>query len=128
MRIAVTGGSGSVGKHVLRMAVAQGHTVRNIDRVAPPAGSVPDSVDFVNAELSDYQAFYDAINGTKKRIVVRQFCLHILDALWHTPGRRRHPIDVAHGMPLRYRHAEHMLTDAPTPTSYRNTHFYPFSK
>ena len=85
MRIAVTGGSGSVGKHVLRMAVAQGHTVRNIDRVAPTAGSVPDSVDFVSAELSDYQAFYDAINGYE-----------VLIHLAAIPAPRGHPDHVVH--------------------------------
>jgi nucleoside-diphosphate-sugar epimerase len=63
MRIAVTGGSGSVGRHVLTKAVALGHTVRNIDRVAPPAGSVPESVEYLNAELTDYDAFHDAIAG-----------------------------------------------------------------
>lgn len=63
MKIAVTGGSGSVGKHVLRMAVERGYHVRNIDRVAPPEGSVPASVEYINAELTDYQSFYDAING-----------------------------------------------------------------
>lgn len=63
MRIAITGGSGTVGKHVIAQAVAQGHSVRNIDRVAPPAGSVPDGVEYLNAELSDYQSFHDAIDG-----------------------------------------------------------------
>ncbi len=63
MRIAVTGGSGSVGRHVLTMATAMGHEVRNIDRVAPPAGSVPDQVEYMNAELTDYQSFHDAIAG-----------------------------------------------------------------
>ncbi|MFM7679998.1 MAG: NAD(P)H-binding protein, partial [Roseiflexaceae bacterium] len=63
MRIAITGGSGGVGRHVVVLAVAQGHTVRNIDRVPPPEGVIPDGVEYVNAELSDYQSFYDAING-----------------------------------------------------------------
>jgi nucleoside-diphosphate-sugar epimerase len=63
MRIAVTGGSGSVGKHVIAKAVAMGHSVRNIDRVQAPEGSIPAGVEYVNAELSDYQSFHDAIDG-----------------------------------------------------------------
>ena len=35
MKIAVTGGIGSVGKAVVDMALAQGHSVVCIDRVAP---------------------------------------------------------------------------------------------
>ncbi|MFM2309560.1 MAG: hypothetical protein RLY87_1682 [Chloroflexota bacterium] len=63
MRIAVTGGSGSVGKHVITKAVGLGHTVRNIDRVPAPEGSIPAGVEYMNAELSDYQSFHDAIDG-----------------------------------------------------------------
>ena len=36
MRIAVTGGSGRIGRAIVSLAVAQGHQVVSIDRVAPP--------------------------------------------------------------------------------------------
>ncbi|MEY2847297.1 MAG: hypothetical protein RL076_2843 [Chloroflexota bacterium] len=85
MRIAITGGSGNVGRHVITKAVAQGHTVRNIDRVPPPEGVIPDGVEFVNAELSDYQSFYDAING-----------FDVLIHLAAIPAPRHHPDHVVH--------------------------------
>jgi nucleoside-diphosphate-sugar epimerase len=85
MRIAITGGSGTVGKHVIAQAVAQGHTVRNIDRVAPPAGSIPDGVEYVNAELSDYQSFADAIAG-----------YDMLIHLAAIPAPGKHPDHVVH--------------------------------
>jgi nucleoside-diphosphate-sugar epimerase len=64
MRIAVTGGSGRIGRAVVNLAVAQGHRVVSIDRVAPPAEqTASDAVEFVEAELIDYPSFERAIEG-----------------------------------------------------------------
>ena len=85
MRIAVTGGSGSVGKHVIAKAVAMGHSVRNIDRVPAPEGSIPEGVEYVNAELSEYQSFHDAIDG-----------FDVLIHLAAIPAPRGYPEHVVH--------------------------------
>ncbi len=62
MKIAVTGGSGSVGRTVVEMALAEGHSVVNIDRVPPP-NALPPNAAFVQAELTDYAAFAQAVRG-----------------------------------------------------------------
>jgi nucleoside-diphosphate-sugar epimerase len=64
MRIAVTGGSGRIGRAVVELAVAQGHRVVRIDRVAPPVEQAANTaVEFVEAELIDYTSFEKAIEG-----------------------------------------------------------------
>jgi UDP-glucose 4-epimerase len=64
MRIAVTGGSGRIGRAIVDLAVAQGHQVVSIDRVAAPAEQATNgAVEFVQAELVDYQSFETAIQG-----------------------------------------------------------------
>lgn len=63
MHIAVTGGCGQIGSVVVALAAAQGHTVVNIDsRPAPVEPSQP-GVTAVQAELTDYDAFVNAIAG-----------------------------------------------------------------
>ncbi len=62
MKIAITGGSGSVGRTTVALALAQGHRVVNIDRVPPPNGRAG-GADFVQAELTDYAAFEQALRG-----------------------------------------------------------------
>jgi nucleoside-diphosphate-sugar epimerase len=64
MRIAVTGGSGRIGRAIVSLAVAQDHRVVSIDRVAPPAEQAAnDAVEFVEADLTDYASFEQAITG-----------------------------------------------------------------
>lgn len=63
MKIAITGGSGGIGRALIEMALAQGHTVVNVDRVAPPAESAASGVPFIQAEMSDYEALEKAFRG-----------------------------------------------------------------
>jgi UDP-glucose 4-epimerase len=62
MKIALTGGSGSIGRTILAQAVAQGHSVVSIDR-APPKEPLPDGVPFVEADIGDYDALVGAFTG-----------------------------------------------------------------
>ncbi len=63
MKIAITGGSGGVGRAVTTLALAQGHSVVNIDRVQPKVGSVDPSLSFLQLELSNYDALLEAVKG-----------------------------------------------------------------
>ncbi len=63
MKIAITGGSGGVGRAIIAMALAQGHSLINIDRAPPPEGSVDPSVLFVEADIGDYDALREAFSG-----------------------------------------------------------------
>jgi UDP-glucose 4-epimerase len=64
MRIAVTGGSGRIGRAVVNLAGSEGHQVVRIDRVAAPAEQTTgDGVEFVEADLVDYPSFEQAIAG-----------------------------------------------------------------
>ncbi|MFD1715334.1 NAD-dependent epimerase/dehydratase family protein [Amnibacterium flavum] len=58
MRIALTGGSGKLGRHVLKYLRDAGHSVTNLDRV----GSRGE--DFIPVDLSDYGQVVDALMGT----------------------------------------------------------------
>lgn len=63
MKIAITGSSGSVGKAIVEMALQQGHDVVCIDRVIPADAKEDPHASYVQAELSDYEAFVNAIQG-----------------------------------------------------------------
>jgi nucleoside-diphosphate-sugar epimerase len=64
MRIAVTGGSGRIGRAVVELALADGHSVMSIDRVEPPAELAQRSgVTFVRSELTRYSEFEEALRG-----------------------------------------------------------------
>jgi nucleoside-diphosphate-sugar epimerase len=64
VRIAVTGGSGKVGRAVVRDLLEHGHAVLNIDRVAPdPARSAP--APFLAADLTDYGEALEAVSGAE---------------------------------------------------------------
>jgi nucleoside-diphosphate-sugar epimerase len=64
VKIAVTGGSGKVGRAVVRDLLEHGHAVLNIDRVAPdPARSAP--APFLAADLTDYGEALEAVSGAE---------------------------------------------------------------
>ena len=83
MRIALTGGSGGVGRAITTEALRQGHTLVSIDRVAPAEDQA--NVSFVLAEMSEYDKLVEALAGC--------------DALIHMaaiPSPGRHPDHVVH--------------------------------
>lgn len=78
MHIAVTGGSGKLGRVVVADLVAHGHTVVNLDREPPPPG--PDGRPagrFVMIDLADHGQVLDALLG------VDEHHRHGLDAVVH---------------------------------------------
>ncbi len=83
MNIAITGGNGRIGKATVEMAVAQGHTVVNIDRI--PAETTTAGVTNVQLEVTDYDALVAAIAGCDSLI-------HL--AAIAAPGR--HPDHIVH--------------------------------
>src|SRR3712207_3777511 len=58
MRIAITGGS-----CVIELALSQGHSVVSIDCVPPAQDAAQPGVTFVQAEITDYRAFEQALHG-----------------------------------------------------------------
>ena len=64
MRIAITGSTGRVGSAIVDMALADGHSLVCIDRVAPAEEvEQPPNATFVEAEISDYDALVSAMRG-----------------------------------------------------------------
>ena len=63
MRIAITGSSGRVGSAIVEMALADGHSLVCLDRVAPAKGAERPNVSFVLADVADYDAFEKAMRG-----------------------------------------------------------------
>ncbi|GAC1356247.1 MAG: NAD(P)-dependent oxidoreductase [Herpetosiphon sp.] len=86
MRIAITGGSGRVGRATTATALDGGHSVVSIDQVPPPADTPVDPrVTFIQADLTDYGAVQRALAGC--------------DALIHLaaiPSPGRHPDHETH--------------------------------
>lgn len=68
MQIAITGGGGRVGRAVIELALRQGHSVRSIDRVPPPDDAPQSGVTWIEAELTDYAAFEQALRGCEALI------------------------------------------------------------
>jgi nucleoside-diphosphate-sugar epimerase len=63
MRIAITGGSGRVGRGVVELALSEGHEVVNIDR-APAAETIHHpATTFVQADLTRYDEVERALRG-----------------------------------------------------------------
>ena len=85
MKIAITGGSGGVGRAVTTLALAQGHSVVSIDRVQPNTVMPDRTLSFCQLELSDYAALVVALHGC--------------DAMVHLgaiPGPGNHPDHTVH--------------------------------
>ena len=61
MKIAVTGGSGGIGRAITDMGLAQGHQIVSIDRVAPTEPR--EGVTYIQAECADYDALVAAFAG-----------------------------------------------------------------
>jgi UDP-glucose 4-epimerase len=84
MKIALTGSSGRIGQGIIRSALARGHELVLIDRVAPPDGQ-DQLLPFILAEVTDYEALVNAFAGC--------------DALIHMaaiPSPGRHPDHIVH--------------------------------
>ncbi|HZG92318.1 MAG TPA: NAD(P)-dependent oxidoreductase [Pseudonocardia sp.] len=82
MHIAVTGGSGKLGRVVVADLVDHGHTVINLDRDPPPPGpdgrpGGPDGADFLRTDLADHGQVLEALLG------VDEHHRHGVDALVH---------------------------------------------
>lgn len=85
MRIAVTGGTGRVGRAVIAAALAAGHQVVSLDRVEPEGAALPAGVQYHRVDTTQYADLRSGIRGA--------------DALIHLaayPGPRRHPDHVVH--------------------------------
>lgn len=85
MRIAITGGSGRVGRAVTDVALSQGHEVVNIDRTLPAPEAARPEVTVKQADITNYAEFEQALTGC--------------DALVHLaayPGPGGHPDHVVH--------------------------------
>src|SRR3990172_4867616 len=63
MRIAITGSSGRVGRAIMEMALAQGHSVVSIDRVSPASEAAYPDARFIQADITDYAEFEQAMRG-----------------------------------------------------------------
>lgn len=63
MKIAITGGSGGIGRAVVAAALAQGHSAVNIDRAPPPPEHPQPGVPFVAVDVADFAALKAAMEG-----------------------------------------------------------------
>lgn len=61
MKIALTGGSGGIGRAITEHALKRGDTMVSIDRVSPPEPR--ENVRFVQAEMSDYDTLVAEFEG-----------------------------------------------------------------
>ena len=63
MKIALTGGTGRIGRAIATEALRQGHEVVSIDRVAPAEPDTRPNIRFVEADIGDYDALVAAFSG-----------------------------------------------------------------
>lgn len=63
MKIAVTGGSGLVGRAVIRLALAQGHTVISLDQKPLPEEMKQPGLAAATVDMTDYAALEQGIRG-----------------------------------------------------------------
>jgi nucleoside-diphosphate-sugar epimerase len=65
MKVVVTGGSGKVGRAVLRELLEHDHDVLNVDRVPPDPSRSPPPAPFLPADLTDYGQTLEALSGAE---------------------------------------------------------------
>lgn len=75
--IAVTGGSGKLGRAVVADLLANGHRVVVLDRARPPAGPDTDGAAFVSVDLSEHGQTLGAILGVDDRIDALDAIVHL---------------------------------------------------
>jgi nucleoside-diphosphate-sugar epimerase len=63
MKIAVTGSSGRIGRAIVELALAQGHTVVGLDRLRPEPSAAHPNFSFVQLEMSEYHGLETALRG-----------------------------------------------------------------
>lgn len=64
MKIAITGGSGGMGRTITAQALRLGHGVVSIDRVpSPTATATSENIRFVEADIGDYEQMLAAFEG-----------------------------------------------------------------
>jgi len=63
MRIAVTGGSGRIGRAVIELALSQSHSVVSIDRALPAQAPARPDLTYVQADITHYPDFEQALRG-----------------------------------------------------------------
>ncbi|VAW17623.1 UDP-glucose 4-epimerase [hydrothermal vent metagenome] len=63
MKIALTGGSGKLGKAIAKAAIKNGHQVVSIDRVLPEGDLEQKNIRFVQADLCAYEQLEQAFEG-----------------------------------------------------------------
>lgn len=63
MKIALTGGSGGVGREIIAQALARGHSIVSIDRVVPDDQQDRENLTFIEADITDYDRLVDAFAG-----------------------------------------------------------------
>src|SRR5450631_2390968 len=63
MKIALTGGSGGIGRVIAAQAIELGHSVVSVDRAPPPASARRDGVQFVEADICNYDSLVRAFEG-----------------------------------------------------------------
>lgn len=63
MKIAITGGSGGIARAITPLALADGHSVVLVDRVALPDFEEQEKLRFVSADIADYDALVKAFEG-----------------------------------------------------------------
>jgi UDP-glucose 4-epimerase len=63
MKIAVTGSTGRIGRAIVEMALAQGHSVVGLDRLRPPAEAGHPHFSFHQLEMTEYHGVENALRG-----------------------------------------------------------------
>ncbi|MDO9395362.1 MAG: NAD(P)-dependent oxidoreductase [Herbiconiux sp.] len=100
-RVAVTGGSGKLGRAVVRELVANGYDVVNLDR-RPPAD--PDETErravFLEIDLTDYGQVVQALTAVDDRYTRVDAVAHL--AAIPAPGLRPNSVTFANNVPTTY--------------------------